>query len=110
MKNANGQEIKNDLEFHSYLEEAKKELSEPIVDWEEAAVWGFENNIPIDYLGAEWEQCKRETEEIRKSDKITTDDWAADDVIVISTREKRCTKNGTVIEYLLTQIGKMPRE
>jgi hypothetical protein len=32
--------------------------------------------------------------------KITTDDWAADDVIVISTREKRCTKNGTVIEYL----------
>jgi len=32
--------------------------------------------------------------------KVTVDDWAEDDVIIISTREKKITKNGTVVEYL----------
>lgn len=32
--------------------------------------------------------------------KISADDWAANDVIIISTREASVTKNGTVVEYL----------
>lgn len=32
--------------------------------------------------------------------KVSADDWAADDVVAISIREKRVTRNGTITEYL----------